>query len=121
MMSTRVGFVGLGLMGSGMAENLLKKGFPLTVWNRTAGRADALCAGGATRAATPAALAAAVDVIVTCVADPPALRAVALGEQGLLAGAAARDGSTAAPSGRRWPKSWRRRPASAASRTSRHR
>ena len=39
-MQKRVGFAGLGLMGSRMAENLLKKGFPLTVWNRTPARVD---------------------------------------------------------------------------------
>jgi 3-hydroxyisobutyrate dehydrogenase len=72
-MKPRVGFVGLGLMGQGMAGNLLAKGFPLTVWNRTASRADALVAAGATRAENLAALAANVDVIVTCVADPKAI------------------------------------------------
>ena len=41
-MQKRIGFAGLGLMGVRMAENILKKGFPLTVWNRTASKADAL-------------------------------------------------------------------------------
>ncbi len=81
----RIGFAGLGLMGEGMASNFLAKGFPLTVWNRTSARADALVAAGATRAATPHALADAADVIVTCVADPAALEQVALGQAGFLA------------------------------------
>jgi 3-hydroxyisobutyrate dehydrogenase len=87
--SLRIGFIGLGLMGEGMARNFLAKGFPLTVYNRTAARADALVAEGARRADSPRALAEASDVIVTCVADPAALEHVALGEHGLLAGARA--------------------------------
>jgi 3-hydroxyisobutyrate dehydrogenase-like beta-hydroxyacid dehydrogenase len=83
----RIGFAGLGLMGEGMAKNFHSKGYPLTVWNRTAERANALVAAGAGRAATPRALAEAADVVVTCVADPVALEHVALGEGGLLAGA----------------------------------
>jgi 3-hydroxyisobutyrate dehydrogenase-like beta-hydroxyacid dehydrogenase len=76
-------------MGQGMARNFLDKGFPLTVWNRTASRADGLVAAGAARAATPRALAEASDALVTCVADPAALDQVALGPDGLLAGARA--------------------------------
>jgi 3-hydroxyisobutyrate dehydrogenase len=72
-----------------MARNFLTKGFPLTVYNRTASRADALVGEGARRAASPRALAEAVDVVITCVADPAALEHVALGEQGFLAGARA--------------------------------
>jgi 3-hydroxyisobutyrate dehydrogenase-like beta-hydroxyacid dehydrogenase len=85
----RIGFIGLGLMGEGMARNYLTKGYPLTVYNRTATRADALVAVGAKRADSPRALAEASDVIVSCVADPAALDHVALGEHGLLAGARA--------------------------------
>ena len=43
-MSERVGYVGLGIMGMGMARNLVKAGFPLSVWNRTASKAEALAA-----------------------------------------------------------------------------
>ena len=46
-MSERVGFIGLGIMGQGMARNLLKAGFNVSVWNRTASKADALVAEGA--------------------------------------------------------------------------
>ena len=66
-MSEQVGFIGLGIMGQGMARNLLKAGFGLTVWNRTASRADALVSEGATRASSPADLAAQCDLIVICV------------------------------------------------------
>jgi 3-hydroxyisobutyrate dehydrogenase-like beta-hydroxyacid dehydrogenase len=69
--SERVGFIGLGIMGQGMARNLLKAGFGLTVWNRTASRADALVREGATRSSSPAELAAQCDVIVICVSDTP--------------------------------------------------
>lgn len=88
-MQTRIGFAGLGLMGSRMARHFLEKGHPLTVWNRTPGRADALVAAGARLAATPRALAQASDVAITCVADPAALERVVFGEDGLLAGARA--------------------------------
>jgi 3-hydroxyisobutyrate dehydrogenase len=86
-MAERVGFIGLGIMGSGMARNLLRAGFPLTVWNRTASRAEPLVAEGATAADSPAALAAASDIIITCVSDTPDVEAVILGEDGVIAGA----------------------------------
>jgi 3-hydroxyisobutyrate dehydrogenase-like beta-hydroxyacid dehydrogenase len=85
-MSKRVGFAGLGLMGSRMAHNLLRKGFPLTVWNRTPGRCEALAREGARVAASPRALAEDVDVVVACVADPPAVERLVFAQDGLLAG-----------------------------------
>ena len=86
-MAERVGFIGLGIMGRGMARNLLKAGFQLTVWNRTASRADELAGEGATTAESPAALAAACDIIISCVSDTPDVRAVLLGENGAIHGA----------------------------------
>ena len=86
-MNERVGFIGLGIMGSGMARNLLRAGFPLGIWNRTASRMEPLIAEGATAADNPAALAAASDVVITCVSDTPDVEAVILGENGVLAGA----------------------------------
>lgn len=83
----RVGFLGLGIMGSRMALNLQKKGFQVVVWNRTRERADALVSHGITVAATPRALAEQVDAFCTCVAGPKALEEVALGKDGLLRGA----------------------------------
>lgn len=88
-MKERIGFIGLGIMGRGMAANLLKAGFPLRVWNRTASRADELVAAGAARGASPADVAAHSDIIVTCVSDTPDVQAVILGEAGVIQGAKA--------------------------------
>lgn len=85
-MKVPVGMIGLGLMGHPMAANLLKAGHPLTVWNRTASRGDDLVAQGAKRAATPRELAAASEVIITIVSDPPAVESVFWGESGVFAG-----------------------------------
>jgi len=82
----RVGFAGLGLMGSRMARNVVDKGFPLTVWNRTPARTQAIVAGGAEVASTPRALAECSDVIVACLADPAAVETVVFGDDGVLAG-----------------------------------
>jgi 3-hydroxyisobutyrate dehydrogenase-like beta-hydroxyacid dehydrogenase len=75
----RVSFIGLGLMGRPMGHNLLKAGFPLVVWNRTAWRADSLVAAGARLAASPKEAAAAADILITIVSDPPALEEVLWG------------------------------------------
>ena len=79
----RVGFVGLGTMGAGMAANVARAGFPLTVWNRTAGKAAPLLELGAREAGSPAELAAAVDLVVTCVTDTPDLSEVLFGPAGI--------------------------------------
>ncbi len=86
---TRVGFVGLGLMGLPMARNVLKAGYPLAVYNRTAAKAAPLVAEGAAQAASPAEVARSADVVVTMVTDSPDVEAVVEGEDGLLAGASA--------------------------------
>lgn len=82
----RVGFLGLGLMGTPMARNLKKKGFEVVVWNRSPDKARALAAEGLEVAATPEELAGRVDAFCTCVADPKALEGVA---DSLLRGAKA--------------------------------
>lgn len=81
-----VGFLGLGIMGSRMVKNLAKKGFEVVVWNRTKARAQELAGPGVRVADTPAALAAQVDCLCTCVATPGVLRELAFGDQGLFAG-----------------------------------
>lgn len=86
-MSTRIGFAGLGLMGARMARQFLDKGFPLTVWSRDPKKAGPLTAAGAKAAKTPKQLAEDSDVVVTCVADPPAVERVVFAEDGVLAGA----------------------------------
>ena len=86
MAKPAVGFIGLGLMGRPMAANLLKAGFAVTVWNRTASRVGPLVAQGALAAASPGEAAAAADVLITIVSDPPALEQILWGEQGAVGG-----------------------------------
>jgi 3-hydroxyisobutyrate dehydrogenase len=83
-MSQRIGFIGLGIMGQGMAANLLKAGFPLTVWNRTATRMQDLVAQGARAGVNPADVAEHSDVIVICVSDTPDVQSVILGEHSII-------------------------------------
>lgn len=84
-----IGFYGLGIMGSRMAANLARAGFPLTVATRTPGKAAAWAAEhGAAHVRTPAELAAAADVLITMVVDGAQVREVLLGEDGAAAGAA---------------------------------
>jgi 3-hydroxyisobutyrate dehydrogenase len=87
--SPRVGVIGLGTMGGAMAANLARAGFPLVAWNRTAGRMAGLETLGVSRAANPAALAAAVDIVLVCVSDTPDVEAVLFGRDGVAGGAAA--------------------------------
>ena len=86
--TTRVGFIGFGLMGRPMSLNLLKAGFPLTVWNRTPARTDEIARAGARVAATPREVASSSDVIMTIVSDPPAVESILWGADGVLAGLA---------------------------------
>ncbi len=81
-----IGFVGLGIMGHGMARNLLAAGFDTVVWNRTASRADDLVASGAQRAASPADVARSADVVMVCVSDTPDVEAVVFGPEGVAEG-----------------------------------
>lgn len=86
-MKERVGFIGLGIMGGGMARNLLKAGFDLCVWNRTATKTDEFKKDGARVAKNPADLAAQSDLIITIVSDTPDVQKVVLGEEGVIDGA----------------------------------
>ncbi len=84
----RVAFLGLGIMGSRMAANLVRAGHELVVWNRTGARADEFCAQHAARtASTPAQAAADAEVTVTMVVDGPQVREVLLGADGAVEGA----------------------------------
>ncbi|MGH9574760.1 MAG: NAD(P)-dependent oxidoreductase [Candidatus Acidiferrales bacterium] len=99
-MKMSIGFVGLGLMGKPMAQNLLKAGFPLTVWNRTASKADDLVRGGANLAANPREVAERSDVLITIVSDPPAVEEVLFKDGALAAlrkGSVLVDSSTVSP------------------------
>jgi 3-hydroxyisobutyrate dehydrogenase-like beta-hydroxyacid dehydrogenase len=86
-MQKRIGFIGLGLMGSRMAPHFLNKGFPLTVWNRTPERCRPLAEAGAKVAKSPREVAEAADVVITCVADPNAAARVVFAEDGVRAAA----------------------------------
>jgi 2-hydroxy-3-oxopropionate reductase len=83
----KVGYIGLGLMGKSIARNIMKAGFPLVVHNRSQASVKELVAEGAHSAASPAELAAQVDVIFTNLPDSPDVETVALGEAGILEGA----------------------------------
>ena len=83
----RVGYIGLGLMGKSIARNIGKAGFPLVVHNRSRAAVDELVAEGAVAAASPAEVAAQVDVVFTNLPDSPDVERVALGEGGILEGA----------------------------------
>ena len=86
-MSSRVGFIGLGIMGRPMARNLLKAGFAVTAHSRTRARVDELVADGAQAAGAAREVAARSDVVITMVPDTPDVRAVMLGPDGVLEGA----------------------------------
>ncbi len=83
----KVGFIGLGLMGSPMAANVARAGYPLTVYNRTPSKAEALVALGAKVADSPRLVAQSSEVVITMLSDAQAVKAVAFGEDGLVHGA----------------------------------
>ena len=85
-METRIGMAGLGIMGRGMARNLIQKGFAISVWNCSPERATEF-SGRATVAESPRELAATCAVVIGCVSDPPAVERVVFAEDGVLAGA----------------------------------
>ncbi|NOZ50268.1 MAG: NAD(P)-dependent oxidoreductase [Chloroflexi bacterium] len=88
-MSERIGFIGIGIMGHGMAHNLLRAGFPLIVWNRTPGKTASLAKAGAQVAGLPATVAANSDITFICVSDTADVEAVLFGESGVSSGATA--------------------------------
>src|ERR1700685_739326 len=80
----RLGFIGLGHLGSPMARRLLSAGFPLVVYNRDRNKTEELSTLGAEVAPDPGKLAAEVDVVLSCVADGAAVEAVYLGAGAVL-------------------------------------
>lgn len=82
----KFGFIGLGIMGSAMAKNLLRGGFPVTIWNRSADKCAELVALGAQQAPTPARVAAQCSITFAMLADPAAAEAVCFGHDGVLDG-----------------------------------
>jgi 3-hydroxyisobutyrate dehydrogenase-like beta-hydroxyacid dehydrogenase len=81
-----IGFVGLGIMGSAMATNLLKAGFKVTAWNRSLDKSELLASAGATIAATPRAVAECSDIVIAMMANGPAVQSVRDGADGIIAG-----------------------------------
>jgi len=82
----KIAFLGLGLMGQGMAKNLMESGYELTVWNRSPDKTKAFVDAGATTAKSPAEAVEGADVIITIVGDDLASQHVWLGEGGILSG-----------------------------------
>jgi len=104
-MATRIGFIGLGTMGSPMARRLLNAGYPVMVWARRREAVTSLVAAGASAGDSPADVASNADVVMTMVTDTKAVEEVVLGERGIARGARAGslvvDHSTIAPDGAR--------------------
>ena len=85
-MKKRIGFIGLGVMGKPMAMNLLKAGYPLTVWNRTRSKMEDLVKMGAAPGESPKDVAEKSDIVITMVTDSAAVEAVILGPSGVIEG-----------------------------------
>lgn len=83
----KLGFIGLGTLGTPIAEHLLAAGFELTVYDRTRARAEALARLGAAVADSPAQAARSAEAVVTCLLDDPVVEEVVLGENGVIHGA----------------------------------
>jgi 3-hydroxyisobutyrate dehydrogenase len=100
-MDKRIGFIGLGIMGKPMALNLIKAGFDVTVYNRTASKAEQLVSQGAKKASSPAEVAGQTTVVITIVSDTPDVESVILGKNGVIerirAGSVVIDMSTISP------------------------
>lgn len=87
MKNPRIGFIGLGIMGRPMAQNLLRAGFPVTVYNRSKPPVGLLVSAGAASAPSPKAVAERSDVVITMVTDSEAVNDVVLGQGGVIEGA----------------------------------
>ena len=87
--STRIGWIGTGVMGVNMCRHLMSAGYSATIYSRTKSKAESLIADGAAWANTPKAVAQNSDVVFTIVGYPADVREVVLGEQGVLVGCSA--------------------------------
>lgn len=85
-MTETIGFIGLGIMGSGMAANLLEKGADMVVWNRTRTRMESLVTAGARAATSPKEVAQRAGIVMVCVSDTPDVEQVVTGPDGVLDG-----------------------------------
>jgi 3-hydroxyisobutyrate dehydrogenase len=84
MKTTKIGWIGLGMMGTPMSQQLLNAGYPVTVYNRTKEKEESIKAQGATTAPTPAELIKLVDVLIIMVSDDKAIHEIFYGDEGLL-------------------------------------
>ncbi len=100
-MEKRVGFIGLGIMGTPMARNLIRSGFEVIVYNRTVSKAERLVSEGASKADSIGGLAKNCPVVITMVSDTPDVESIILGENGIIhtiqAGSVVIDMSTISP------------------------
>src|SRR3990172_5337633 len=85
--SMQIGFIGLGIMGRPMVRNLLRAGFPVTVWNRSDPGIEGAVGDGAAQAGSPCEVAERSDIVITMVGDSPDVEQVALGPGGIIEGA----------------------------------
>ena len=85
-MDKKVGIIGLGIMGMPMARNLIKAGFEVTTYNRTASKVESIAAEGAIKAGSPKEVALKNPVVITMVSDTPDVENVILGENGVIEG-----------------------------------
>ena len=85
-MSKKIGFIGLGIMGKPMARNLMKAGYSLVVYNRTASKGHELVHAGAQQAGSPKEVAENSHIIITMVSDSPEVEEVILGPKGVIEG-----------------------------------
>ena len=85
-MAEKIGFIGLGIMGTPMPKNLLKAGFDLTVYNRTRSKMEELLKEGAKSASSPKEVAESSEVIITMLTDSPDVEEVVLGPEGVIEG-----------------------------------
>ena len=86
-MGEKIGFIGLGIMGNPMSKNLVKAGYSVTVWNRTASAMDEIISAGAKTGKSAADVAAHSDVTITMLTDSPVVEEVVLGTDGVIEGA----------------------------------
>jgi 3-hydroxyisobutyrate dehydrogenase len=86
-LKTKIGFIGLGVMGKPMASNLVTAGYSLTVWNRTRSKMNKLISQGATGADSPKEVAEKSDIVITIVSDSPDVEEIILGDNGVIRGA----------------------------------
>lgn len=82
----KIGFLGLGIMGSGMVDNLLKSGHEVTVWNRTTSKCKEFIKDGALKGSNPSEVVQSCDITFSCVTDPSALKDLVFGNCGVLQG-----------------------------------